>query len=347
MLKKTAIAVFLVGVIVMVICLLIKSKTTAATETNTTLSPFSSLFSDIQNSLTQREILKNKTVFNNSKNLNVLLIGTDTSLGRRQRGQLGFNTDVLVLATINPEKNTVLLTSVPRDLWINGNKINALYILYGWETLKDAFEKITGQKIDGYIVVDFDGFEWLVDSFGGVPVDIKTTFSDYEFPNIQDSAAITVSFTAGQEKMAGERALTYARSRKGNNGEGSDLMRAKRQHLILQGMVEGIAQPQSLFWPMDVPKFFEMVTQHMETSLTLEDVYYIWDFYVDRDKYKVESFVVGDDYLYYPGMYPDSPYHAWVFVPIGDSFAKLQNDISSKLEGTFISSSPATELVNP
>jgi LCP family protein required for cell wall assembly len=274
----------------------------------------------------------------------VLLIGTDTSLGRRGRGQVGFNTDVMVLVSINPENNRVLLTSVPRDLWVNDNKINALYILYGWDTLKNAFEKITGQVIDGYIIVDFDGFKWIVDAFGGVPVDIMTSFSDYEFPDTQDLGTVTASFTQGQEKMAGERALTYARSRKGNNGEGSDLMRAKRQHLILKGMISAISQPESLFHPMDVPKFYDAVINHMETSLTLDDVYYLWDLYKDHDKYQIESFVVGDEYLYYPGMYPDSPYRAWVFVPIGDSFLKLQNDIKAKLDGTFISgSSPAEE----
>ena len=112
-------------------------------------------------------------------------------------------------------------------------------------------------------------------------------------------------------------------------------------------MTKAISQPESLFQPMDLPKFFEMVTVHMgKSSLTLDDVYYLWDFYQDRDKYKIESFVIGSDYLYYPGMYPQSPYHAWVFIPIGDSFSKLQADISAKIDGTFISSAPAEEIAN-
>lgn len=341
MLKKTAVIVFIIGILVAAASVVIRSKIEVEPKNLVTLSPFA----DIKPSISPEMLRKEKSIFKNSQNLNVLLIGTDTSLGRRARGQVGFNTDVMALVTVNPDKNRVLLTSVPRDLWVNNNKINALYILYGWDTLKDAFEKVTGQTLDGYIVIDFDGFRWIVDSFGGVPVDVLTSFSDYEFPNLQDSGAVTISFTQGQEKMAGERALTYARSRKGNNGEGSDLMRAKRQHLILKGMLNAISQPESIFWPMDIPKFFNAVTQHMETSLTLDDAFYLWDFYKDRDEYQIESFVVGDDYLYYPGMYPDSPYHAWVFVPIGDSFLKLQNDIKAKLDGTFVSSSAPTEAI--
>jgi hypothetical protein len=74
----------------------------------------------------------------------------------------------------------------------------------------------------------------------------------------------------------------------------------------------------------------------MPTTLTLEDVKYLWDFYKDRDKYTSESFVIGGDYIYHPGMYPDSEYHAWVFIPREGSFEQLHKDIEAKLEGTFV-----------
>lgn len=283
--------------------------------------------------LSEREKLKANSVFEND-NLNVLLLGIDTSEGRRTRGQGGFNTDTMILLTINPNTNRVLLTSVPRDLWINGNKLNALYSVYGEATLVDAFEKVTGQKVDGVIRADFDHFEWIVDSFGGIPVDVQTTFTDISFPNRTDSGAVTVTFTAGEELMSGERALTFARSRKGNNGEGSDLMRAKRQHRILESMIEAIAQPTSEFWPMDIKTFFEAVTAtgKMYTTLTLDDAKYLWDFYKDKDLYTVESFVVDGEYIYHPGMYPESEYHAWVFIAKEPGFTNLHSDILEKLE---------------
>jgi len=176
---------------------------------------------------------KYNTIFKEDETLNVLLLGID----RRSKSQEGFNTDAMILLSINPKTNKVLLTSVPRDLWINGNKINALYTVYGWETLKDAYEKITGQKIDGYIRADFEDFRWIVDSFSGVPINIEASFTDTTFPNNSDTGVITASFTQGSEKMSGERALIFARSRHGDNGEGSDLKRAKRQHIILKGML--------------------------------------------------------------------------------------------------------------
>jgi len=277
---------------------------------------------------TSKEIeIADSSPLENKDILNILLLGID----RRSKQQTGFNTDTMILLSVNPKDNIALLTSVPRDLWINGNKINSLYSTQGENTLINAFEKVTDLEIDGYIRCDFEDFRWIVDSFGGVPVDVETTFTDPSFPNNTDTGIKTVTFNSGTEKMDGDRALIFARSRKGNNGEGSDLMRAKRQHRVLLGMVDGISQPESRFWPMELPKFYEAVTQRMHTTLKLTDVRYLWDFYKDRDKYKVVSFVVDDKYVYHPGMYPNSEYHAWVFIPREGSFENLHQDIQSML----------------
>ena len=69
--------------------------------------------------------LKEVSVFNGKNRLNVLLIGRDTSGVRRSNGQGGFNTDVMILISVDIVSNRILFTSVPRDLWINGNKISA------------------------------------------------------------------------------------------------------------------------------------------------------------------------------------------------------------------------------
>ncbi len=302
-------------------------------EFQTIVSPFQSVSEQQKSGAKQPEIKKG--LF--GKRINILLIGTDTSSGRRGRGQSGFNTDSMILVSIDTETNKVLLTTVPRDLWINGNKINALYIVYGEDTLVDAYEKITGLKIDKIIRVDFDQFMWVVDSFGGVPINIPNTFTDTTFPRMDDSGVRTVSFTQGSEVMTSERALTYARSRHGDNGEGSDLMRAKRQHLILQGLLDAVKQPNSQFWPMSMELFYKAATgQGIHTTLTLDDCYYLWDMYKDREKYEVESFVIGSKYIYHPGMYPDSEYHAWVFIPREPGFANLHTDIEAKLNKTFV-----------
>ncbi len=287
------------------------------------------------------------SIFQKDPLINILLIGTDTSLERRNNGVYGFNTDATILVSIDTRTKQVLLTSVPRDLWVNGNKINALYILSGWDGLKKAYETITGLEIGGYIMADFDSFRWLVTQIGGVNVEIKNSFTDYSFPNYQDTGIEQVSFTEGAELMSADRALTYARSRKGTNGEGSDLMRAKRQHLILQGIVNSFDNPLNTMAKMDIKEVFEILTKHMSTSLTVDDAIYLWDFYAYRNEYNVRSFVLDDKYLYHPGVYPESTYTAWVFLPRNPTYQDIHDAIKLQLEGKDITepdiSNPSTE----
>lgn len=212
-----------------------------------------------------------KSELQKNKIINILLVGNDIGKERRAKGQTGSNTDVLILLSINPAENRAILTSFPRDIWQNGARINAILAGKGMDSLLDAISKISGQKVTQYISIDFDGIRWLVDAFGGVPVQVKTTFTDNTFPNNNDSGIMTVNFKEGAEVMNGERALTFSRSRKGNNGEGSDLMRAKRQHQVLIGMTKAVENKNSEFFPFDIKEFYNKVILHTQTNVSLED----------------------------------------------------------------------------
>lgn len=263
--------------------------------------------------------------------INILLIGSDISSERKNKGQYSFNTDATILLTVNTIDKKVLLTSVPRDFWINGNKINALYTIYGWDSLKRAYEDVTGLKISGYVLTDFDGFKWFVDQYNGLKVDIANSFTDPSFPNNEDTGVLTATFNQGTEYMDGERALIYARSRKGNNGEGSDLMRAKRQHVLLQSFAESFSAETNVLKNLDIQGLFNTITQHMETNLALEDALYLWDLFVYRKDYAVESLVLDDTYIYHPGVYPESEYTAWVFLPRDEDFSDIHDTVYNKI----------------
>lgn len=266
----------------------------------------------------------------NEEIINILLIGKDIGKERRSNGQSGFNTDILILLSINPKEKRAVLTSFPRDIWQNGAKINAILTTQGMDSLLDAMSKISGQKITKYISIDFDGIRWLVDAFGGVPVEVQTSFTDTSFPNNYDSGTMTVSFSKGSEILTGERALTFARSRKGNNGEGSDLMRAKRQHLILKGMIKSVENDKSIFFPFDIKEFYKEVVLHTETNVSLDDAIYLFSFYKNINDYNIKSLVLDDRYIYHPEN--AAPFGgAWVFVAKDYSFATLHQDLENFL----------------
>lgn len=263
--------------------------------------------------------------------INILLIGKDIGRERKSSGQTGFNTDILILLSINPKEKRASLTSFPRDIWQNGAKINAILVTQGMDSLLDAMSKISGQKVTKYISIDFDGIRWLANAFGGVPVEVQTTFIDKSFPNIYDTGVTTVSFEKGTEVMNGDRVLTFARSRKGNNGEGSDLMRAKRQHLILKGMIKSIENDKSTFFPFDIKEFYNEVILHTETNVSLDDAIYLFSFYKNITEYNIKSIVLDDKYIYHPEN--AAPYGgAWVFVAKDKNYDLLHKDLDAFLK---------------
>ena len=198
--------------------------------------------------------------------------------------------------------------------------------------------KISGQKITKYITIDFDGIRWLVDAFGGVPVEVRTSFTDNTFPNNSDSDVLSVTFNQGTEVMDGERALTFARSRKGNNGEGSDLMRAKRQHQILKGMTKAVENKNSQFFPFDIKEFYNEVILHTQTNISLDDAIYLYSFYKNLQKYDIQSLALDDRYIFHPGI-SASYGGAWVFVAKDSNFMKLHDDLNKYLsEGVSLDS---------
>lgn len=303
-----------------------KDLNDAGIETKTILSPFSKLVDENEEQDSEFGKLIKDNPYPLGKPINILLLGID----RRSRDESAFRTDIMILISINPETNRVVMSSLPRDLWYDGGRLNAIYIQSGWEALQSAVYQITGLKPERFILTDFKDFSWIVDAMGGVPVTVDTTFTDSNYPIDETFEYQIITFTQGPELLTGKRALIYSRSRKGDNGEGSDWMRMRRQHKILVGMLDAVLSPKSLFNPMVVEKAFETVTAgKMDTNLELFDAKYLWDFYKDKDKYTFHSLFLDYEYLYSP---PLEEYGgAWVLIPTSGSYKEFHDDIKNKL----------------
>lgn len=291
-------------------------------------SPLAKIASEIENTKLAVKSKYNSDLENKDR-IHILLMGID----RRSKNE-GYRSDIMILASADIKTNQVVLTSIPRDLWWDDGRINALYPAQGWKATQEAFKEITGITPDKYILIDFEDFVWLVDSMGGVPVEINTTFTDSQFPVDADFSYQTVSFTKGLEHMTGERALIFSRSRKGDFDNG-DWGRMRRQHLLLKGFVEAVSQQESIFNPMNVEIALKTVLDKgLESNIGINDAKYLWDFYSDRKDYQFNSIIMDYDYVYTP---PSDNYGgAWVLAPIDDSYTKVQTDIENKLLNTEI-----------
>src|SRR3989344_2422367 len=92
-------------------------------------------------------------------------------------------TDSIIIVSVSPVDKKAVMISIPRDLWTPGNyKINATVSNIGVENLKGTLANVTGLKIDKYVSVDFSGIVKIVDTLGGIEVDVPKAFSDNFYP---------------------------------------------------------------------------------------------------------------------------------------------------------------------
>ena len=172
------------------------------------------------------DFMKDKDIIKKDKDIiNILLIGQD-----RRPGEQRARSDSMMIATINKKNNTVSITSLMRDMYVqipgySDNRINAAYAFGGMELLDATIEKNLLVHIDGNIEVDFNGFQQAIDKIGGVDISINAKEADYLNKN---------GFTGlseGTVYMDGKLALAYSRIRKvGNN----DYERTERQRKVQQ-----------------------------------------------------------------------------------------------------------------
>jgi polyisoprenyl-teichoic acid--peptidoglycan teichoic acid transferase len=214
------------------------------------------------------------------KYTNVLLIGVDT----RTTGAL-LNTDTIILASYNYETNNVVMISIPRDfnVEINGtgwySRINSVYASgekrkegSGFSSLMKTVTEVTNQEVQYYAMVNFKAFVDIVNSVGGIDINVEHPFTDTRYPS--GNGHKTVSFKAGPQTMDGLTALEYARSRKAlQNNEGSDYARAKRQQKVIVALQEKIMSSETLTNPQKLMEIFTSISQNVKVSkFTLNDI---------------------------------------------------------------------------
>ncbi len=178
--------------------------------------------------------------------INFLVVGLDKTPWRTET-----LTDSLMVVSVDPVGKSVSLISLPRDIIrvplgdgnTYGPKINSLmsyadrhpdqFPQGGMRTLENAVGAMLGIPIHYYARIDLLGFVKLVDTVGGVDVNVKKGFNDpkYDGLGVNPKGVLGWSVTAGPHHFNGYEALAYARSRYAP-GE-SDFTRAARQQEIL------------------------------------------------------------------------------------------------------------------
>ena len=197
----------------------------------------------------------------------ILLLGTD------QRPDDPFaKTDTMLVVRIDPQSDSVVVVGVPRDICVDlcrtePYRINSVLFYEGPDGLRRRVGDLLGITIDYHVIMNFDGFVRLVDFFGGVDIDVPREIVDYSYPNAADDGFEPFLLAAGQQRLDGETALRYVRTR-WEDPEG-DFGRINRQQDFLVAMKSQVLSPKLI---LQVPALIGQLTDTFETDLPLGDM---------------------------------------------------------------------------
>ena len=234
--------------------------------------------------------------------LNVLLVGID------QRGDsTTFNTDTLIVASVDPVNGTVTMFSIPRDTVdfpvpenaqqlygaTYGNKINSYYASASrhpdvfpdgpMPALREMLGNFYGMKIDYSLMVNFTGFQEIVDALDGVRITARNPVTDDSYP-LGGGKYARIHVLAGVHAMDGAEALIFARSRHGS----SDFDRAARQQQVISAIR---AQSDMAAITRNLPSLAVALKDSLKSDFPQQDLPLLLDLIAQIDAGSIRSLV--------------------------------------------------------
>ncbi|HRQ10206.1 MAG: LCP family protein [Truepera sp.] len=180
------------------------------------------------------------------------------------RGTEGTNTDTILYVDVRDDDISVI--AIPRDLIVDERrKINSVYAREGAEGLLKHVEAILGVPIDYYVIIKLDIFQNLVDSLGGVEVDVPYPM------NYDDNAGrLHIHFPAGPRHMDGEDASKFIRYRHSLRGDIDRLDNVKRLAYAMLQRVKELNLRAVVKIPELVDTFFDDVETNLSPTIARE-----------------------------------------------------------------------------
>jgi LCP family protein required for cell wall assembly len=208
----------------------------------------------------------------NQDPFSVLVLGVDEREGDKGRS------DTMIVMAVNPKLKTTKMISIPRDTYTEivghgtTDKLNHAYAFGGIQMSMDSVENLLDIPIDYVMEVNMEGFQTIIDTFGGVSVTNPFDFT-------QDS----IHYAAGEITLDGKEALSYVRMRKGDpNG---DFGRQDRQKQVIEGVLHEGTSVKSLLKYRSV---FNALGDNVKTNMSFDEMVDVQKNYRDAAR-KVEQ----------------------------------------------------------
>ncbi|WP_345561700.1 MULTISPECIES: LCP family protein [Streptomyces] len=230
--------------------------------------------------------------------LNILLIGSDAR-DTEENQQLGgaretFGStplaDVQMLVHLSADRSNMSVVSMPRDTLVKipkctdpdddevypaseGRVMTNRSLGHGGPGCTVAtWQELTGIHIDHFVMVDFAGVVSMADAVGGVPVCVDANILSRDWQGHGSG----LKLKEGTTPVKGEQALQWLRTRYGFE-DGSDLARAKAQHMYMNSMVRTLRENATLSSPNKLRKLAEKATAALTVDPGLDTVKKLYD----------------------------------------------------------------------
>lgn len=204
------------------------------------------------------------TLLQDDKVINILLIGADKRADWTEAGR----SDSMMIATLDGKNKRLKVTSLMRDLYVDipghgQDRLNAAYSYGGVDLLYSTLAQNFNIKLDGYILVDFKAFKSVVNTIGGVNIEI--TDWEYNYLINKYPTGSIQKLKPGMNLMNGTQALAYSRIRQDSS---ADFGRTARQRKVIQSVFTEVKEmPLS-----DVYRLINDVLPYVATDQTNDDI---------------------------------------------------------------------------
>jgi len=229
-----------------------------------------------------------------SKPFSILISGNDSfgSLDETSRS------DVDMLVTINPVTSTILMTSIPRDSYVeevcddyacNYGAYDKLTHtgLYGVDTTKDTVENLLGIDVNYVFRVNFTSMIDIVDALGGIDIDVAEGMAVSRFYTNSTLEGVH----EGTNHLDGKRALAYSRERKAYID--GDVQRARNQQQVLQAMFKKATSPEII---TKYTSLLKALTHAFDTNMSTKEITSFIKYQIQaKPSWKFEQYVLKGD----------------------------------------------------
>jgi len=239
----------------------------------------------------------------------VLMLGVD------ERKNDSGRSDTMIVITVNPEKHTMKMLSIPRDTRTeiighnSVDKINHAYAFGGVPMAVNTVEHFLNIPIDYYVFVNMDGFLQIIDTIGGVTIDndMDLTFDSYHYPK-------------GEITLDGNNALIFSRIR--YEDPRGDFGRQIRQRQIIEAVLKKASSTSSIL--LKATDMLDVVGDNVRMNFTMKDLIQLQSIYKNMDgNIEQLSFKEGD------GKRIDN---IWYFIPEETELEKIKSDLKAHLQ---------------